>query len=116
MRVIVCGSRDWRDVGAIRRRLEKLPAGTVIVHGGCRGADRHAAEAARKLWFTIEEHPADWSRHGKAAGPIRNQGMADAGADLCIAFPLDKSSGTWDMIRKAEKAGIPVEVYGRDFE
>lgn len=53
-----------------------------------------------------EPHPADWSTHGKAAGPIRNQQMADARADLCLAFPGGK--GISDMVRRAERAGIPV--------
>jgi len=57
-----------------------------------------------------EPHPADWERHGRAAGPIRNQEMADAGADLCIAFPYGIGKGTYDMIERARKAGIPVEI------
>jgi len=32
--------------------------------------------------------------------------MADAGADLCIAFPGGR--GTADMVRRARAAGIPV--------
>jgi DNA-binding MurR/RpiR family transcriptional regulator len=39
--------------------------------------------------------------------------MADAGADLCIAFsdqPVTR--GTADMVRRAKAAGIPVWVIG----
>lgn len=42
---------------------------------------------------------------------IRNQEMADRGADLCLAFPGPESVGTWDMIRKARAAGIPVHIH-----
>src|SRR5690606_30354012 len=61
---------------------------------------------ARELGWHVVAYPADWRRHGRAAGPIRNQEMADAGADLCIAFPGGR--GTADMVRRARAAGIPV--------
>ena len=44
------------------------------------------------------------------AGHRRNQAMADAGADVCIAFWRDGSPGTKGMIRIAEGAGIPTQV------
>jgi hypothetical protein len=75
------------------------------------GADSLAHEAARDQGRRCEVFHADWERHGKAAGPIRNQAMIDAGADLVIAFPGGR--GTADLIRRARKAGIPVrEVEG----
>lgn len=109
-RVIVCGSRRWRDRDAIVNRLFKLPADTTIVHGNAQGADRIAHQEAQKLGLLVEPHPADWERYGKTAGPIRNKLMADLGADLCIAFWDGLSTGTRNMIDQAEKVGIPVEV------
>jgi predicted Rossmann-fold nucleotide-binding protein len=51
--------------------------------------------------------PANWPKHGKGAGFIRNQQMLNEGKpDLMIAFPGGK--GTADMIEKAIKAGIKV--------
>ncbi|HSE45688.1 MAG TPA: SLOG family protein [Gemmatimonadales bacterium] len=46
VRVIVCGSRRWRDRYAIANRLFDLPdpASVVIVHGGAQGADRIAMQ------------------------------------------------------------------------
>jgi hypothetical protein len=44
------------------------------------------------------------------AGPRRNREMAQAGADLCLAFPLGKSYGTWNCVNECKKAGIPVKV------
>lgn len=108
MRVIVCGGRDYQDKAQVWRFLRRFPDGTVIVHGACRtGVDWWAAQAAPDLNLKTEAHPADWRRHGAKAGPLRNQAMADAGADLCLAFTGGK--GTADMVRRAEAAGIPVE-------
>jgi hypothetical protein len=34
--------------------------------------------------------------------------MVDAGADLCVAMPIGKSSGTYDCARRAALAGVEV--------
>jgi len=119
VRILVTGSRYWRDLHTVEVALREVwlkhhagaaPEDTVVVHGGARGADACAAVLAPRMGFKVEEHPADWDRHGKAAGPIRNQYMVDLGADVCLAFPIGESRGTRDCIRAAEKAGIPVLV------
>lgn len=126
-RILVTGSRDWSDpeavYGALNATLrEAWLAGctrVIVVHGGARGADRHAGEWTRFPHHyadvpVIEEvHPADWNRHGKAAGHIRNQEMVDLDAHVCLAFFLRSAlnRGTQDCVRRAEKAGIPVRRY-----
>lgn len=112
MRVIVCGSRRWRDRDKIINRLADLPdpASVTIVHGNAQGADRIAHQEAQKLGLLVEPHPADWEQHGKAAGPIRNRAMAQMGADLCIAFWDGRSTGTQHMIGEARRRGIPIET------
>lgn len=115
MRVIVCGSRRWNNRKAISDRLYELVMASdgdypVIVHGAARGADRIAEEEAGKAGLVTDPHPGDWGRYGKAAGPIRNEEMAALGADLCIAFGPTPGSGTQDMVDRARKHGIPVEV------
>jgi len=82
----------------------------TIVHGAAQGADRIAHQEAQKAGLLVEPHPADWEKHGKAAGPIRNIEMARLGADLCIAFWDGQSTGTAHMMDEARKQGIPVEV------
>ena len=42
MKVLVCGSRKWLEQKPIERELRKLPPGTIVVHGACRGADNIA--------------------------------------------------------------------------
>jgi hypothetical protein len=108
--LIVCGGRDYEDSRTIWRTLDEVrwKRGIAkIKHGGCRtGADAIAHGWAEKYGIPVEVFDADWEAHGKAAGPMRNQKMADSGADGCIAFPGGR--GTADMIRRAEAAGIPV--------
>jgi hypothetical protein len=113
-RIIICGSRGWHDRAAIESKLYELAIqhgnDLTIVHGGARGADRIAEQEAQKAGLLIEAHPADWERYGKPAGVIRNHKMAELGADLCVAFLKDNSSGTRNMIEQARKFGIPVEI------
>ena len=111
--MLVCGGREWDDLGVLLKRLEALPEGTVVIHGACRGADRMGGAVAKTLDFEVEEYPADWSRYDYLAGVIRNQQMLDEGKpDLVLAFHADieRSKGTADMVRRARKAGLPVEV------
>jgi hypothetical protein len=115
-RVIVSGGRDWRDVATIRERLKQLPTNTVLVHGACPfgGADRIADDLSWALFQRpAERHPpAVKPRHPGFAGECkkRNQEMVDRGADLVLAFPTPASRGTWDLVNRAKRAGIPVEV------
>lgn len=98
MKIIVTGGRDYQDLVTVRKVLSEYhqEPRPILVHGGARGADRIAAYVARELGWHVVAYPADWRRHGRAAGPIRNQEMADAGADLCIAFPGGR--GTADAV------------------
>lgn len=107
--MVVCGGRDYRDRRRSEARLRKLPPGTVVIHGGSRGADRIAGEVARELGFEVVCYPAAWDRYGRVAGPVRNQAMLDCERpDLVIVFPGGR--GTADMIRRATRAGVPLEL------
>lgn len=115
MRLLICGSRTLTDDTAIRSFLKEAqgPLGITIVHGAAKGADHLAAMAATEMGFEVEAYPADWDRHGKAAGPIRNQQMLDTGIDVVWAFvdkPLTESRGTADMVGRARRAGVPTHV------
>jgi len=134
-RIIVSGSRAWPDEHTVWLELAVYLNGQcekgstlTVVHGDCpTGADHFAHR-----WVALpmddyvdvtvveERHPADWDRYGKAAGPIRNREMVDAGADLVLAFPLpgpwSRSRGTWDCVGAAEAHGIPVQVVKLDFQ
>lgn len=107
-RILVTGSREWTDFAVIVEALREWKApGAVLVEGGARGADRLAAMIWRAWGLTVEEHPADWDRHGRRAGYRRNQQMIAAGADVCLAFILDDSRGATHCANAAEAAGMP---------
>lgn len=118
MRVLVCGGRDYTDKAYLWNMLDGLgpPEVSVIISGMARGADSIAAEWAERFGFPLVKFPADWQKHGRAAGPIRNQQMLDEGKpDLVVAFK--GGVGTADMVRRARKAGVHVlERYGKSKE
>jgi hypothetical protein len=85
---------------------------TLIIHGCANGADEWADYWADVNNVPHRAFPADWNKHGKAAGPIRNQRMLDEGKpDMVIAFPGGR--GTADMVRRARTAGVEVREIAR---
>jgi len=109
MRVCVSGSREFKALHKIQEVLSKLPKDTVIVHGGARGVDWEADTVARKLGLAVEVHPADWDKHGKSAGHIRNREMVQT-CDKVIAFWDGQSKGTAGAIRCSSDLGKPCEI------
>ncbi len=81
----------------------------IIVSGGARGADALGERYARENGFEIERHPADWEKHGKSAGPIRNKEMAQI-ADYVICFWDKRSRGTKSMIDFAKEHNKPIRI------
>lgn len=112
MKVLVCGGREWNDTTIIRKRLYKLPCDTIIIEGGCRGADLLARNVALEIGLEVIEFPAAWNKYGKSAGFIRNFRMLETKPELIIAFHdnIAKSKGTKHTIAEAKKAGIEVEI------
>ena len=130
-RVLVCGSREWTDTGAIRAELAALPPGSMVIHGdngydaeghplwgqpdalAVRGADKLAGAITRELGLAVEVYLPDWKTHGRGAGPKRNQRMLEEGKpDQSLAFThnLAGSRGTADMVRRLRAAGVPVRM------
>lgn len=112
MRILICGDRHWTDYGLILTYID-MYAPTTVIEGEARGADKLAAQAARIRGIQVLPFPADWSKHKRAAGPIRNQQMINEGKpDMVLAFhdDLTHSKGTLDMVTRARKAGLRVVV------
>lgn len=136
--VLVTGSRDWTDVGAVIAALKPLAdhlhfaqrrATLVLIHGdngdedehghAVRGLDIIARDVARELGFSaVIPMPAPFAREGAKAGPMRNRGMLTilrwlrwAGWEChVLAFPLgdNQRSGTRDCMAQARAAGFEV--------
>ena len=137
IRILFSGDRYHDDPALIAAGLDRAADGheqVTLVHGRCdprdtdgtripwdlavadpwrglfRGGDWHAHWHAVSRGWTIESVPADWSSYGKAAGGIRNQQMVNRGADRLVAAPVPgRSKGTYDCMRRAQAAGIPVD-------
>lgn len=114
MRLLICGGRKYTDAQKMYAFLDKIKEGMqidAIIEGNAKGADRLAGFWARKNKIDNLKFPADWDKHGKAAGFLRNQQMLDEGKpDLVIAFP--GGNGTADMVRRAREAGVEVVEVG----
>jgi hypothetical protein len=92
----------------------------LVLHGGARGADAAIARAAQQLGWCSLVMPAEWGRHGRAAGPIRNrellkQAVAWAVAHtspcsiasvLVVAFP--GGAGTASLVQQARRMASPI--------
>lgn len=115
MRVLICGGRDFDRIDVFSRVMGAIEGDLEIISGMAPGADTMAVEFAEAYNYPVHKFPADWDQYGKKAGPIRNQQMIDEGLpDLGIAFPTKRSRGTYDMIRRLEKAGVKTIVVKPD--
>lgn len=118
MIVIVCGGRKFRDYKSLFAALNALRP-TELIHGDYGNADTAADVWAILNGFEpgkdLHRFPPDWEAHGRAAGPLRNQQVADREprADVCLSMPGGK--GTSDMRDKAFTAGIKVMQWPWDF-
>jgi hypothetical protein len=106
IKVLVCGGREYANYEAVYRTLESFKA-CHVGHGGARGADSLAGQAAQRLGYEVSVFPAQWDKFGPAAGCIRNQDMLrDFCPDMVIAFKGGK--GTEHMKRTALAKNVPV--------
>lgn len=120
--ILITGARDWTDAVAIKNVLEPYKNKRVLlIHGDCRGVDKLAGNAAKDLGFSLSVKPANWTKYGRAAGPIRNKEMVNealayqkAGiSTIVLAFhdDLSTSKGTKQCVGQAEKAGLEIILY-----
>ena len=84
--------------------------------GGARGVDTWAAEVARQRGLAVIEHLPELPEAGSPQWAFaksyyaRNQKIVDD-SDSIIAFPApNRRGGTEDTIRRALRAGKPVEL------
>lgn len=120
-RILVTGSRAWTDRDTVYEALDDIWVNTfvdrslTVVHGdAATGADAIANTWALANGVSVIRHPAKWREWGvynPQAGLARNRLMVELGADICLAFIKNGSSGASHCARLAEEAGIPVRRY-----
>jgi hypothetical protein len=127
MKVIIAGGREFNNYGLVKTKCDyflKNHGDIEIVSGRCStgiktfttsdginvfGADGLGELYAAENNYKVLPYPADWKMHGKAAGPIRNEQMAQE-AHVLIAFWDGISKGTKGMIDYMKSMGKPVRV------
>lgn len=117
MIAVVTGGRDYDPTrGELIRfidLLERLGV-TTLRHGCARGVDTAASIEVHQALpgVTVEPWPANWKKHGKAAGPLRNKEMLVPRdlprADVLVVFPGGR--GTANCVEQARKAG-GIKIY-----
>lgn len=128
MKVIIAGGRDFTrardDAGnlleegthieqqelAFKVLYPYSDTASEVVCGLARGADKVGSTFADSFLIEVAKFPADWDKHGRSAGFIRNVQMAKY-ADVLVAFWDGKSKGTHHMIGTALDHGLEVHVY-----
>lgn len=112
-RYLICGSRDFKDTQMMCRFLSVLKPPHELINGDADGADELAAQFCETVWINtlVAKYRPNWSKEGKAAGPLRNKRMIDEGKpNLILAFPSNPneiSKGTLNTLRQGTAAGIP---------
>lgn len=109
VRLLVTGGRDYSDekmVDAVLSEIREHCNIALLIEGGAAGADRLCSNYAYKNGVISVRCEANWTRHGKAAGSLRNKDMVNIGPHFCVAFPGGR--GTVDAVEQCQQAGIPV--------
>jgi len=108
MRILIAGGRDFNDFASLVVFMKPYRhLVTAVISGKARGADKLGEQWANLVGAVVEPYPADWEKHGKAAGPIRNKQMLDEGKpDLVVVFP--GGVGSNHMATIAKKKGVEV--------
>lgn len=112
MKLAIIGSRYFNDYELMKSKFLEIKEQydiTCIVSGGATGADTLAEKIAHE--FNLEKiifYP-EKKKYGNHANYIRNTLIAKE-CDLAIAFPIGKSPGTWDTIKKTKNLNKKVYI------
>ena len=97
--IIITGGRDYADWPMVQAILNLFDIG-LIIQGGASGADLMAKDYAETFNIPYVTVEADWNKHGRAAGPIRNKEMLLKYPNaVIVAFPGGR--GTENCVKQA---------------
>jgi len=117
VKVVIAGSRDINDHGLVSDIITDSGFDiSQVVCGGAYGVDLIGKRWASDRDIAVKMFMADWEKHGKKAGPIRNAEMAHY-ADAAIIISNNDSKGSKSMINSITETGKPYYiVYLTDME
>jgi hypothetical protein len=115
MKLLVAGSRHFKFSTLFIQGLiqsiygPQLPKSTIseIISGGAKGIDWLGRQFSGSQGINYREFGAEWDKHGKAAGPIRNKQMAEYSDELLLIWD-GKSKGSANMKQEMLKLNKPV--------
>ena len=110
--IVVSGSRDWTDAGAVHQTLDAMKErypDMVLIHGGGAGAAEIARSWASARGVDQILYKPQWNKHGKRAAPIRrNEEILKQKPHAIVSFngPGDPEH----IAMEGKRRGIPVTV------
>ena len=120
--IVAGGGRDlaWPLDQVRSALLQPIAARPVLqlLHGAARGADQLIASVADQLGWPVTAIAADWQRHGRRAGPIRNRQLLDRAQQLAAAFSTPRQPvavlvitfpggpGTASLLQQAQRRSL----------
>jgi hypothetical protein len=109
MKVIIAGSRGLLVFSDFIESLCNFHRICIeeVVSGTAAGIDKSGEYFAEKYRIPVKKFPANWDKHGKAAGHIRNKEMADYADELILIWD-GESRGSANMKENMIKLGKPV--------
>jgi hypothetical protein len=111
MKTVIAGGRTITDYETVLSAIHQSQFDiTEVVSGMAAGVDTLGIQYAKNHNIPVKEFPADWKKHGRAAGPIRNGQMAEY-AEALIAIWDGESTGTKNMINQAEKNKLKIYIH-----
>ena len=115
-RLLVCGSRGITDKDWIFSQIESYwyehlacYSDPIMIEGAARGVDLIAKAYAVENDWKVEEYPAEWEKHGRGAGYIRNDIMVKAADEVLILLD-GESRGTKNDIDLCKKYNKPHKI------
>lgn len=110
MKLIIAGSRTLDPSPSfIWDTIKMLGISNIkeIVSGRAYGVDQAGEHWASHYEVPVKPFPADWDKHGKAAGFIRNAEMAKYADQLLLIWD-GKSRGSANMKQQMLKLNKPI--------
>jgi hypothetical protein len=104
----IVGSRNFSNYKLVCDTIGSTPV-SHIVSGGAKGADSMGVRYAQAHCIPYSVYPANWSKHGKKAGYMRNRQIVE-NCDIVIAFWDGKSKGTKLTIDICKELHVPCKI------